>query len=153
MQRGQVKAWTEAGFTQDEIAARLEISPPTLRKHCREELDNAGMDLIAAAVRQLGRMALGAPAQFDEHNNCIRAEVQPNLGAICFLLKTKGKKQGWTERLEMTGKDGKALFPDMAPLLAQMTDEELELVDRVQRIFARFAAADAGAAGNPPTAH
>ncbi len=152
-QRGQVKAWAEAGFTQDDIADRLDTDPKTLRKHCREELDFGIMDLLAGAVRQLGRKAVGAPAHFDEKGNQVRAEVTPELGAICFLLKTKGKKLGWSERLEVTGKDGGALLPDLEALMAKMTDEQLELIDRVQKLIAGLAAEDTGEAGTRTTTH
>lgn len=152
-ERGQVQAWADAGYTQEDIASRIGVDAKTLRKHCRQELDFGTMDLITEAVRQLGRKAIGAPAQFDEHGNQVRAEVTPELGAICFLLKTKGKKLGWSERLEVTGKDGGALLPDLEALMAKMTDEQLELIDRVQKLIAGLAAEDSGSAGNSPTTH
>jgi hypothetical protein len=31
--------------------------------------------------------------------------------AVCFTLKTQGKERGYTERQELTGKDGTALVP------------------------------------------
>ena len=35
-----------------------------------------------------------------------------NLGAICFLLKCKGKKRGYIERQVVTGADGTPLVPE-----------------------------------------
>lgn len=148
-QRGMVKAWSEAGFTQADIADRLGVDPKTLRKHCRTELDFGTMDLITGAVRQLGRMALGAPAQYDENKNLVRAEVTPSLGAICFLLKTKGKKQGWSERMEHTGPNGEPLLPDLTGL----TDEQLAVLQAAQRILAGLAPAPAAPTGDRPTTH
>lgn len=33
--------------------------------------------------------------------------------AVIFYLKTKGKERGYSERTELTGKDGKDLIPDI----------------------------------------
>lgn len=148
-QRGQVKAWAEAGYTQEDIASRMDVDPKTLRAHCREELDFGTMDLLADVVQQLGRLAKGAPAQFDENQNLVRAEIPPNLGAICFLLKTKGKRLGWSERLELTGKDGEALLPDLSGL----TDEQIEVIATAQRLIASLAPAAANPAGDRKTTH
>jgi hypothetical protein len=38
-ERGKVAAWAEAGYTQEDIADRLDIDPKTLRLRCRKELD------------------------------------------------------------------------------------------------------------------
>jgi hypothetical protein len=145
-ERGQVKAWTEAGYSQDDIAARLDVDPKTLRKHCREELDFGAMDLLVNAVGQLGRMCVGAPAQFDEAGNRIREEVLPQLGAICFLLKTRGKKLGWSERLEVTGKDGAPVAPVLD--LSQLSDEQLSIIQQAQEIVAALADRSASSESN-----
>lgn len=107
-QRGIVEALSALGMNQTVIAAYpgIEIDEKTLRANFRHELDFGLTKLLAGAVNQLGRMALGAPAAFDEAGNKITDEVKPELGAICFLLKTKGKHLGFSERIEHTGKDG-----------------------------------------------
>ena len=33
--------------------------------------------------------------------------------AVIFYLKTKGKERGYSERTELTGRDGKDLIPDI----------------------------------------
>ncbi|WP_298800139.1 hypothetical protein [uncultured Devosia sp.] len=107
-QRGIVEALAALGMNQTVIAGYpdIQIDEKTLREYFRTELDYGLTKLLAGAVNQLGRMALGAPAIFDEKGNKIRDEVRPELGAICFLLKTKGKALGFSERIEHTGKDG-----------------------------------------------
>jgi hypothetical protein len=144
-----VQAWSEAGYGQETIAERLGVDPKTLRLHCRQELDYGAMDLITGAVRQLGRMALGAPAQFDQAGQKVRDEVKPELGAICFLLKTRAKKQGWSERVEHTGGDGGPIQFDLSGL----SEDELRAIEAAQRILARLAPPSAGIGGTgaPPT--
>ncbi len=44
-------------------------------------------------------------------------ELNPT--AVIFYLKTKGKNRGYSERLEVTGKDGK-------DIVSELSDEELE---------------------------
>lgn len=112
-QRLAVRRWAIAGFSEDQIAARLNVDPKTLRRACRAELDDAFMDVLANTGLTVVQMANGRPAEYDKSNNLIRAELLPSLGACCFLLKTRGKKLGWSERLEVTGPDGKGLFDDL----------------------------------------
>lgn len=105
-QRGQVLAYIHTGYGQGDISLFLGIAEKTLREHFREELDFGLAKLLAGAVNALGRMAIGAPAVFDKAGNKLRDEVKPDLGAICFLLKTRGKAMGWSERLEVTAPGG-----------------------------------------------
>jgi len=110
-QRGMVEALAALGMNQTVIAAypEIEIDEKTLREHFRRELDFGLTKLLAGAVNQLGRCAVGAPAVYDDNGKLLRAEVQPQAWAICFLLKTKGKHLGFSERVELVGKDGGAI--------------------------------------------
>ncbi len=135
-QRGMVQALSQAGYDQDKIAEYLGVDPKTLRKHFARELDFASMELIAGAVTSLGRAAVGAKAQYDEDGNKVRDEVKPEAWAVCFLLKTKGKALGFSERHEHTGADGKDLFAGLD--LTKLTDTRFNLLKELLR--------DAGAA-------
>lgn len=108
--RGKVVAFSIAGYTEVQISGHLKIDPKTLRKHYAYEIDYASMDNIGATVGSLVRAARGAKAEFDKAGNCVRVETKPEAWAVCFLLKTKAKDLGFTERNEHTGKDGKDLF-------------------------------------------
>ena len=49
--------------------------------------------------------------------------------AVCFLLKTKGKRRGYVERMEVSGKDGNAVKVDAVitpAALERLSDAELE---------------------------
>lgn len=105
-QKGEVSAAIRFGQPEAEIAAELGIDPKTLRRHFRHELDFGKIRYLRSVATSLGRMALGAPAQFDAKGNMIRAEVLPDKGAACFILKTQAKEYGYVERQEMTGAGG-----------------------------------------------
>lgn len=144
-----VEAYAIGGFTQDQIAEAMGVDPKTLRLHCRKELDFGRMNVIAKVSGNAVRAACGAPAQFDEHGNEVRAEQKPEAWAICFVLKTLGKKQGWTERVEHTGKDGGPMEFD----LSRLTDDELRAIESAQDILARHAPAGASVTGAGKTTH
>ena len=56
-QRHQVKSMVAFGLRQDEIATLLEITPKTLRKHFRSELDKGALEANAEVMRSLFKMA------------------------------------------------------------------------------------------------
>lgn len=102
-----------ANIPHDVIATDIGITAKTLRRAYREEIDKGYNTLLAGAATNMARMALGAKAEYDDVGHVIRAEVKPELGACCFVLKTQGKKFGWSERTEITGADGAPLFNDL----------------------------------------
>jgi predicted transcriptional regulator len=106
IKRGEVRALTVAGYTQGQVAEYLGIDEKTLRKHFEQELRFATMKVLANCVSNVVQLANGVPAKFDEKGNCIRAEIPMSLGPNAFILKTRGKALGWSERIEHTGKDG-----------------------------------------------
>jgi len=50
------------GIPQERIAAALKVTQPTLRKHCRTELDTAADQANAEIARSLFAMATRGPA-------------------------------------------------------------------------------------------
>lgn len=60
----------------------------------------------------------------------LKAIGDSDVRAVIFYLKTKGKHRGYTERTEVTGKDGGAISTvDLSQLsLAELSDEELEQI-------------------------
>lgn len=124
--RKRVRNLSAAGTKQDTIAACLGISKPTLEKHYRYELDLALPELLGMAVNSL-------------YDALQRGEAW----ATCFVLKTRGKAQGWSERHEHTGKDGEPLLPP----LGDLSDEELRQIRDARRALAKIA--PEGASGSP----
>ncbi len=105
-QRGQVSALAVIGRPHDEIARIVGADPKTLRKHCREQLDDAHPAFVARLFNCLAEQAFGAPAQYDENGLLLREERPPNVTALIFALKITGKRYGLTERVEVGGEDG-----------------------------------------------
>jgi predicted transcriptional regulator len=134
-QRAEVEAFAVAGYPAGEIAACLGVDAKTLRAHCRDELDFAAMRLTARIAGNVIRAALGAPARLDANGNVLEDEVLPQSWALTFYLKTRGKKLGWSERAEHTGKNGGPIELDYSSL----SDEELRALDRARAILGRIA--------------
>ena len=100
------------------IAEIVRISEPTLLKHYFDEVDGARQRLLAKAVKTMSFL-------LDENN----------LGAAIYVLKSQGKAYGWTERHEVTGKDGDPLLPKFEGL----TDAQLKTLADAERILAALA--------------
>ena len=45
----------------------------------------------------------------EKYNDLLTEMKSGNIASIIFYLKTKGKKRGYVERQEITGKDGEAI--------------------------------------------
>lgn len=108
--REMVQDFASIGYPHAKIAERMGMNLNTLWKHYRRELDIAEMDMMKVALNGLGE-ALHAKKPW----------------AICFMLKTRGKEMGWTERTEHTGKNGAPLLD-----LSKLTEEELDQIARIQ---------------------
>lgn len=54
-----------------------------------------------------------------------------NPTSTIFYLKTKGKKRGYVETQELTGKDGKDLIPAKLDV-SKLTDEQLKAITEIQ---------------------
>lgn len=153
IEKGRIQGMAEAGFTQEQIARRIGKDVKTLVDRCGEILEFARMDLIVSVVRNAYRAALGAPAQMDPSGQFVlRAEVLPQAWAICFILKTIGRKLGlgFSERID-PGKDDPHL--ELAALLPKMTGEEIAIIEQAQGILGKYAPQLAGPLRDGETAH
>lgn len=72
------------GLTHKQIAGVMHCDEKTLRKHCREELDNGAPRAIRAVAESLYNQALSG-----------------NVTASIFFLKARA---GWSEKLQVEGK-------------------------------------------------
>lgn len=121
LERGEVRGLAMANVPITEIADYMEIDEKTLKKYFAKELRRGRLTMLAGAATNMARMALGARAEWDDRGNLVRAEVVPQFGPCCFVLKTQGKDFGWSERFEHTGKNGTAL----PSRLESLTDVQL----------------------------
>jgi hypothetical protein len=82
----QVKMMTSVGCRQQDIARVLGVTPKTLRKHFRQQLDLGAIQANAAVAQTLYRMATGGT----------------NTSATIFWLKVRC---GWRENAPVLEKD------------------------------------------------
>lgn len=131
--RSQVENFASAGYSQEEIAAYLKLSVPTLLKYYRRELAYATMDMVGLAKKGLAQ-----------------ALREKKTWAIIFVLKTRGRKlhggEGWLERQEITGAGGKPLIPEVD--ITKLSDAELFKLREAQRLLASIAPTLAGGTGD-----
>lgn len=97
-QRKQVETLTAFGVQQDEIAALIGISPTTLRKHFRRELDVGATKANAKVAQSLFNQAIGG-----------------NVTAAIFWLKTRAR---WKEPAQEV-----SVNPPGVVILPKHTDE------------------------------
>ena len=117
------------------------VGPPATQKQILEALERNG-GVIAEAARELdyATMSLRAMISKDpvlkryrkEHIEVLLDEAERGLlekvragdmKAIRFALSTVGRSRGYSERLELTGKDGGALFANLSIYERKMMEE------------------------------
>ena len=91
-----VKAMVAGGIKQAAIAAVLKISPKTLRKHFRHEINTGAAEIDGLVVKSLIQMALGQKAAVG------RPALPPNFNAAKYYTQAR---MGWSERIVVD--DGK----------------------------------------------
>ena len=122
-----VQGMALAGIQPKRIAEIIKVCEDTLYKHFASEIDGVKERLLGKAAKTVYDL-LG----------------EGNLGAACFVLKTQGKPYGWTERTEVTGKDGDPLLPS----LGNLTDEQIRQLEAARRVLAEIAPQTTDRAGD-----
>lgn len=111
-QRRLVETMAGYGIEQLEICKHVinpksgkPLSPKTLRKAFRDELDTGMTKANAKVVESLFILATGAPAVYDANGNLLREEQKRWGPAAIFWTKAR---MGWrdTTEIEMSGKNG-----------------------------------------------
>ena len=114
--RSEVSALASFGVPQEDIAAYIGISKPTLAKHYPDELSFSSIKANATVGKFLFNMASGQAIKSGaSYGECSRAAM--------FWAKTR---MGWREKhdLNHTSEDG-----SMSPKAAiELTDEQLALI-------------------------
>lgn len=141
------KAIRESNGVKAAVAAAMKCSRQTVDNalerwpELREQLDTARSSLVAKATSAL-------VADIESANR------EGHQRAYMFVLRTLGKDEGFTERQEVTGADGAALFdlsPEVAKLIADMGMDVSEVARQFENMV-RAAAAQRVGGGND-TAH
>lgn len=97
-----------AGINQPDIAKVMGISEDTLQRKYRETLD-------ISAAKTLANIA----------NTLVQKALNGDTASIIFYLKTRGKKQGWSERIEVTGADGDRIKSEVSFDPSSLTEQQL----------------------------
>ena len=120
--RRMVRAMAGFGVPQDTIGTHFDIDPKTLRKHFRRELDRGMIEANVKVAQSLFNMAT----------------TGGNVAAAIFWMKARG---GWREKneLEITGKDGKSLVPQVVTYRWATSDDPEHLEDAAVLPAARLA--------------
>jgi len=135
--RGKVEAMVAYGIPQEEIAATMGISHPTLRRYFEREI-------------QTGTHKANAKIAESLYNAAIKGKGQPAVTAAIFWLKCRA---GWKETaiLEHQGKLEVKTKPDLSKLSVPELQafRVLLLKIRGQVVDAKFTAASEGAPIKP----
>lgn len=101
--RKQVQSMAGYGIPEEDIALTLEISPPTLRKHYRRELDMGHIMATSQVAQSLFKKATGEGSQ--------------SVTAAIFWMKTRA---GWKETSahEHSSPDGSMSPPSRIEIVA-----------------------------------
>ena len=113
------------------IASYVGISVPTLEKHYRAELDHALTSRFEKSVEILDDVLAGAEA----------ISLSERKALAQWFLARRAK---WTERTEVTGKDGDPLLPS----LDKLTDAQLSQLAEARRVLAQIAPEASGGEGD-----
>ena len=102
--REYVRRAVAAGLTQEVIAEVMGMSPTTLKKWYRRELDVGGAEMVERVASRLYAQALSD------------SDAMPATVARIFVLKARGR---WVEaqRIEHTDGDGNPLNADKRPIV------------------------------------
>lgn len=113
-------------------AKRLGCAPNTVRRYIDKypTVAEAKQDAHEALGDQveltLVNMALGKPSP-----DGMGWIVEPNIASLIFLAKTQFKERGYSERHEVTGKDGGSIeHQHEHTVLSDLSDEELNAITR-----------------------
>lgn len=108
--RAVCTALAQVGLPQEELAAHFGVGVEAIVKHFEPELRQSkgvvlaqGLGAVSASLRESGFVRLSAGK---------------------YVLSTKGKEYGWTERTEVTGKDGDSFFAGLD--LTKLSDQSFE---------------------------
>jgi hypothetical protein len=131
--RGLVKWLRIAGYREDQVAEAMSLDPKTLRKHYREELDNAKARTDAMVASSIVMNAVGGP----------KHEWQKaNMTAAIWYTKTQ---MGWREPKQEVEHSGAVGVYDPGKL-KDLSDEELKAL---ASIVARLAPPSPAPDGSP----
>lgn len=125
--RGKVQSLAQFGIPQDQIAAAIGVSAPTLRKHYATELAAGKLAANRQVAQNLFAYASGA-----------KGKGPQQVSAAIFWAKTQ---MGWTERVEVNH------VADTDGLAAQL----LAGIDKTLAALDTRESAEAGAVGGADT--
>lgn len=97
------------------VAEALKISRTTLDAWIRDDsalaeaIEAQGEANIDYVESKLFELIEGVTVQEKKGREMVIYDLPPNVTAIIFFLKTKGKSRGYVERQEITGADGRAV--------------------------------------------
>lgn len=87
--KGTVEAMSGLGLPHRDIAEKIGISAPTLRKHYRSELLTGDINFKAKIAQTSADLAFGSPAKYDDKGNLLQAERPPSEKMLLHFLKTR----------------------------------------------------------------